>query len=44
MDAESLRSALIECQTLTPSLLSGEEARERLRNINCYVYRVLGIV
>lgn len=36
-----LRTALIECLTVTPSLLTGEQAIERLKQINCHVYDVL---
>lgn len=39
---EPYRQALRDCQTLTPSLMSGEDAIERLRCINSHVYRVLG--
>lgn len=35
-------SALRKCQTFTPSLMDGEEAKERLKEINRYVYSVLG--
>lgn len=39
---EPLRKALKNCQTITPSLMDGEAAKERLREINSYVYDVLG--
>lgn len=38
---EALRQALRDCQTLTPILLTGEQAIERLREINVLVYRAL---
>jgi len=37
-----LKQALRNCQTLTPSLMDGEAAKDRLRNINSYIYAVLG--
>lgn len=39
---EPYRQALRDCQTLTPSLMAGEDAIERLKQINSYVYKVLG--
>lgn len=36
------RQALRDCQTFMPSLLSGERAIERLKEINQHVYKVLG--
>lgn len=36
------RQALVDCQTLTPSLMTGDAAIERLKDINQHVYRVLG--
>lgn len=36
------RQALRDCQTLTPSLMTGDDAIERLKQINSHVYRVLG--
>jgi hypothetical protein len=36
-----LRRALAACQTLTPSLMEPEACRERLKEINSYVYAVL---
>ena len=39
---EDLRLALRRCQTLTPSLMNGEAAKERLKEINRYVYSVFG--
>lgn len=39
---QPLRAALENCQTLTPSLMDGEAAKERLKEINCYVYDILG--
>jgi hypothetical protein len=38
---EPLRRALVACQTLTPSLMEAEACRERLKEINSYVYAVL---
>lgn len=38
---EPLRRALEQCQTLTPSLMEPEACRERLKEINQYVYAVL---
>jgi hypothetical protein len=38
-----LQDALVKCQTLTPSLLTGEQAIERLKEINVFVYGILGI-
>lgn len=37
-----LRLALLDCQTLTPILLTGEQAIERLQEINRHVYRFFG--
>lgn len=39
---QSYQKALRDCQTFTPSLLSGEQAIDRLKEINQHVYRVLG--
>jgi hypothetical protein len=39
---DSLRAALRKCQTLTPSLMDGEAAKERLKEINRHVYAVFG--
>ncbi len=35
------REALKQCQTVAPSLLTGEQAVERLKDINTHVYSVL---
>jgi hypothetical protein len=37
-----LRQALKDCQTLTPSLLTSEQAIERLKEINQHVSAILG--
>ncbi len=37
-----LRQALEDCKTLTPSLMDGEAAKERLRQINQRAYAALG--
>lgn len=37
-----LEVALRQCQTLTPSLMDGEAAKERLKEINRHVYAVFG--
>lgn len=38
---QPLRTALKGCQTLTPSLMDGSAAIERLKEINNHVYRAL---
>lgn len=35
--------ALRQCLTVAPSCMTGEEAQERLRNINQHVYRALEV-
>jgi hypothetical protein len=37
-----LRKALRDCQSLTPSLMTGDQAIERLKEINVFVYSMLG--
>jgi hypothetical protein len=39
---EELEVAVRDCQTLTPSLMTGDDAIDRLKQINSYVYKVLG--
>ena len=41
-DLNAYRKAMLDCQTLTPSLLTGEQAIERLKEINVHVYQVIG--
>nr|WP_140393736.1 hypothetical protein [Nitrospira cf. moscoviensis SBR1015] len=36
-----VRDMLRQCKTLTPSLMTGEQAIERLKEINVHVYRCL---
>ena len=36
-----VREMLWLCKTLTPSLMSGDEAKKRLKEINVHVYRCL---
>ncbi|HJU06583.1 MAG TPA: hypothetical protein VJ692_15655 [Nitrospiraceae bacterium] len=43
LDGELYRQALRDCQTLTPSLMAGDDAIERLKQINRHVYDVLGV-
>lgn len=40
---QPLRVALKGCQTVTPSLMDGAAAIERLKEINVHVYRALGM-
>jgi hypothetical protein len=37
------REMLINCLTVTPSLMTGEQAIERLKEINVHVYRCIGM-
>lgn len=39
---DELQAALRLCQTVTPSLMDGEAAKERLKEINRHVYAVFG--
>lgn len=40
---QALKDGLLQCQTLTPSLLTGDDAIARLKEINQFVYRVLRV-
>lgn len=42
-EPKDLMQALIDCQTLTPSLMTGDAAIERLKEINVLVYRARGM-